>query len=83
MNSPLIITIFSILGMVIMAVWGQLDKRVEHTIGATLAGALMIASLGLGLSGRWVPEGASLLIFGVLVWFITLGSVSFGKGSHS
>lgn len=75
------VAVFSLLGMVIMAVWGQVDERLEHTRSATLTGALLFGSLFCGLSGHWVPEGAALLLLAVFVWFITLGSISFGKGS--
>lgn len=81
MTSSLIVALCSVLGMVTMAVWGQIDSRVDNSPGATITGALLFGSLFCGLSGHWVPEGAALILLAVFAWIITLGSISFGKGS--
>lgn len=80
MSSGVIVALFSVLGMVAMAVWGLIDDRIEHTPGATIAGALLFGSLFCGLSGHWVPEGAGLLTLAVFVWILTLGDISLGRG---
>lgn len=81
MNSSVIVAICSVFGMTAMAIWGVVDKKVDDSPGATVTGALLFGSLFCGISGRWVPEGASLLLVAIFVWLLTLGSISFGRGS--
>ncbi len=71
MTSSIIVSGFAFVGIIVMSVWGQIDKRVDN-IGATITGALLIAAVGCGLSGHMVPEGAWLLVLAVFSWIFTL-----------
>lgn len=72
MTESLQILAGSILGIVIVCVWGMIDDRVEKGAGANLAIVLLFASLYCGLTGNWIPWGAGSLALAVFVWFVTL-----------
>lgn len=79
MSSSTIVSGFAFVGMIVMSVWGQLDKRVDN-IGATITGALLIGAAGCGLSGHMVPEGAWLLFSALFAWIFTLvGSIDWRR----
>jgi uncharacterized membrane protein YfcA len=75
MSPSLAILALACVGVLVAAFWGHMDKRIDHSPGATLAVVLLMGAIGCALSGHMVPEGAVLLALAVFVWLFTMGSL--------
>lgn len=82
MNDSLTILIGSMFGLLIVALWGHFDNRVEKGMGANIAVTLLGLSLYCGLTGKWIPWGAGSLILAAFVWILILSSSLDHKEPH-
>jgi hypothetical protein len=64
----------SAFGILAVALWGKLDRRVDSSKGVEVTIFLLGAALWCCWQGRFIPEGRWFITGAIFSWFITLAS---------